>query len=98
MPRLGSRYGLLLRMALDRLRRLGLRRLLGYGLDGGAGTILPCRGRYPAHDGSDADEAEQADRGCGDDDQGMSATTGFHGTSWIDSLSLLKATRGAPEE
>src|SRR5882672_9174831 len=83
MPRLGSRDGLRLRMPLDRLRRLGLRRLLGYRRDGRAGTVLPRRSGYPAHDGSDSDQAEQADRACGEDDERVSATRCFHRTSCI---------------
>src|SRR5262249_30615251 len=82
MPRLGSRDGLGLRTVLDRLRRLGL----GFGLLGrlrrGAGAALTDRGRNPAHDGSDADEAEQGDSAGCDDDERVRAALDFHGVSF----------------
>jgi hypothetical protein len=61
------------------LRRFGLRfGLLGRLGDDGI-VLISDRSRYPAHDGSDSDQAEKADGARGDDDERVSATQCFHG-------------------
>src|SRR5882672_4983784 len=63
--------------ALGRFRRLGLRGLLGDRRHDGA-RVLADRGRYPAHDGSDSGQAEEADRAGSEDDERMGATRCIH--------------------
>src|SRR5882672_195486 len=75
--RLGLRHGFRVHAALGRFRRLGLRGLLGDRRHDGA-RVLADRGRYPAHDGSDSGQAEEADRAGSEDDERMGATRCIH--------------------